>query len=899
MMTNLVTCLVNFTTTSWTSWPALLDLLTKITLLLAIGLVLDGLLRRRWAVSCAMMWNAMLVALVALPIAEGLLPKTVLWSPPDDRSTSVVVKESGVAPQRDMVVATAPPEVPANPQPAALPPAPIAVVAKAAPETAVPSVETAWSTITLSKLPLVLAVIYGIGLLVAIARFAAGWRAVARLRRSSSAVDDPDWQDRLANWLRLLNVRDQVVLRMSDAVNVPLVVGHRRPMIVVPSDVIAGAKLSSRDAVLVHELAHVVRRDYAWQLLLRALETILWFHPLVWLVERRIGYVRERVCDAFSVHGLGSAEQYADALLEMAGRLARRCAFSLGLAVVRSSKLGERLAAIFERGGDSRYTASRKSRFAAMAASLGLAALLGHTAVAQVSAQRQPGLPDDARAILAAHERVVREAQAQIQKNREQLIVRLQALQDQCTRAADLDAAVAIRDQIRALRENMLIGTPTTQVFFSPPPAPPAGNPTTYVTTGTIDVVGTVQYQGGSFVTAQGDPGNMSAYRDRLGEDFYFRVRGAASGYVWGSDAYSDDSTLARAAVHAGVLGVGQEAVLRVTMLKGPAAFTSSTRHGVTTSSWDNRGGTYAGCRIEPLPAGVHVRTAATAITPAGAVQGLVQLGVSMTSIIDDPGTMTEYAKRRGQPLLIRVTGTNNGTVWGSELFTSDSDLSTAALHSGIVQLGQTAVIKVTMEDGLRKFTGTTRYGVTSYDWDNSGGYYSAYRIDPVEKNALQSNGLGTEESAQPDVGFLQLEGYEFQTTRKIGTAPPISLSSLRDQVGRSFYLQVRGSTTNPEPLWGTGVYTDDSSLAAAAVHAGVLDPGETGIVKVTVLPGRDRYEGSTLNGMTSHDYGQWGGSYRVEAVPASSNGGGGGPEPIFSGRTGESSEALRPREDR
>ena len=52
--------------------------------------------------------------------------------------------------------------------------------------------------------------------------------------------------------------------------------------------------------------------------------------------------------------------------------------------------------------------------------------------------------------------------------------------------------------------------------------------------------------------------------------------------------------------------------------------------------------------------------------------------------------------------------------------------------------------------------------------------------------------------------------------------------------------------------MWGTDVYTSDSTLATAAVHAGVLQPGQTGVVKVTILPGQAAYQGSTRNSVRS-----------------------------------------------
>jgi len=67
--------------------------------------------------------------------------------------------------------------------------------------------------------------------------------------------------------------------------------------------------------------------------------------------------------------------------------------------------------------------------------------------------------------------------------------------------------------------------------------------------------------------------------------------------------------------------------------------------------------------------------------------------------------------------------------------------------------------------------------------------------------------------------------------------------------------------------VWGTDVYTDDSSVAAAAVHAGLLKVGERGRIKVTMLPGQDSYPGTTRNGVTSAEWASWDGSFKLELV--------------------------------
>lgn len=62
--------------------------------------------------------------------------------------------------------------------------------------------------------------------------------------------------------------------------------------------------------------------------------------------------------------------------------------------------------------------------------------------------------------------------------------------------------------------------------------------------------------------------------------------------------------------------------------------------------------------------------------------------------------------------------------------------------------------------------------------------------------------------------------------------------------------------------VWGTGTYTDDSSVCSAAVHAGIIDTEDGGRVVIEIAPGEDEYEGSEANGVTSLEYGSWPGSF-------------------------------------
>jgi hypothetical protein len=81
--------------------------------------------------------------------------------------------------------------------------------------------------------------------------------------------------------------------------------------------------------------------------------------------------------------------------------------------------------------------------------------------------------------------------------------------------------------------------------------------------------------------------------------------------------------------------------------------------------------------------------------------------------------------------------------------------------------------------------------------------------------------------------------------------------------IGKRFLFEVTGSLKGS--IWGSEVYTSDSQLGAAAVHAGVLKPGERGVVLVRILPGQKSYQGSTANGVSSNAYGPWSVSFTVE----------------------------------
>jgi Zn-dependent protease with chaperone function len=321
------------------------SLVIKITLLLALALLIDEPLRRRWVLAAGSFWNAVLLALVVLPLAAGLTPRLTLPLLPAasrmDRGATMADRSQTIATDPRAATTELPPFVPMA--------------------TAVPKGVSLWSAAVL---------VYGCGVSLGLAQLLAGWHGARALRRAAMPVTDRRWLERLDFWTgRLGNTGNrstewprQMQLLASDQIDVPIALGVVRPAILIPLHLLEASTPQAVDAILVHELAHVYRADCAWQLLGRVLQAALWLHPLMWLAQKRISFVRERACDDFAVRMVGDFRVYGETLLDVAARITRRRSVGLGLTIVRSSKLERRLAAISERDGTDRCLAATSTR---------------------------------------------------------------------------------------------------------------------------------------------------------------------------------------------------------------------------------------------------------------------------------------------------------------------------------------------------------------------------------------------------------------------------------------------------------------------------------------------------------------------------------------------------------
>jgi uncharacterized protein (TIGR03435 family) len=141
------------------------------------------------------------------------------------------------------------------------------------------------------------------------------WRRVARIIRAAGPLQD----ERVLTPLRRLEARGGISpLRAVSAGTAlePGVFGVRNPVLLWPDGIAARLADDHIEAILAHELCHVGRRDNLWAVVHTAVQTLFWFHPMVWWIGARLIHERERACDESVVAAGSEPERYAESILK-------------------------------------------------------------------------------------------------------------------------------------------------------------------------------------------------------------------------------------------------------------------------------------------------------------------------------------------------------------------------------------------------------------------------------------------------------------------------------------------------------------------------------------------------------------------------------------------------------
>lgn len=182
--------------------------------------------------------------------------------------------------------------------------------------------------------------------------------------------------------------------------------------------------------------------------------------------------------------------------------------------------------------------------------------------------------------------------------------------------------------------------------------------------------------------------------------------------------------------------------------------------------------------------------------------------------------------------------GGNLEGVWGTDIYTDDSSICTAAVHAGILTASAGGTVTIEMRPDAGQYAGSRRNGVQTGDW-----------MEPWTGAYVFVRDQASAEPAIAATSHMQLDSWRGQAGRTLSfSCPP--------------FIELH-------TVYGTDLYTDDSYVCSAAVHAGIVTRRDGGIITLELVAGVASFLSSTRHGVTSQPADGWKGqSYRFIATP-------------------------------
>ncbi|MEX0727479.1 MAG: M56 family metallopeptidase [Planctomycetaceae bacterium] len=323
----------------------LYDTTLKATVLLLAAWLTTLLLRRSSSALKHRLWSLSMLGLLLLPVLSWALPAWQLAVLPvseqnESTRTPAAVEFAADVPERDNrvdAIVAAPP---------------------ATDDQNVPTIAAGERTkepVASSSFTMTGAIgtvgLWSLGCVLSLTVVFIGWCRARRMVRSSSIVQDAQWQALLTSLCQRLGLRKNIELREGTDSIVPLTWGLFKPVVLIPSPAHEWSD-SLKQSVLLHELLHIQRGDIAYQLIARLACAVYWFHPLAWLALNRLRHEREQACDDAVINTGERASDYAGHLLEVARRYHLPRGLSLAIEMARPGRLERRLRALFDERRD-------------------------------------------------------------------------------------------------------------------------------------------------------------------------------------------------------------------------------------------------------------------------------------------------------------------------------------------------------------------------------------------------------------------------------------------------------------------------------------------------------------------------------------------------------------------
>ncbi|MGN6567692.1 MAG: M56 family metallopeptidase [Flavipsychrobacter sp.] len=192
-----------------------------------------------------------------------------------------------------------------------------------------------------------LAVIYLIGLLFMVSRFGINILQLRGLRKNGITATERSWDEWINKYREQFSILRPVQVFLSEKVNVPMVMGTLKPVILLPFTTLSHLSQDQIEAILLHELAHIKRHDYLLNIFQNVVETFLFFNPFMWWISAIVRREREHCCDDMVIANTNQPLSYARALAALEHN--RQQAYSMAVAATgRKNQLFNRIKRIME-----------------------------------------------------------------------------------------------------------------------------------------------------------------------------------------------------------------------------------------------------------------------------------------------------------------------------------------------------------------------------------------------------------------------------------------------------------------------------------------------------------------------------------------------------------------------
>ena len=161
----------------------------------------------------------------------------------------------------------------------------------------------------------ILVLVWILGVSIFSIRFIKSYLYIKNLKKDSLFGVPVYWVKKINKWAVSLKIKQSVSLVESEKISSPITIGFLKPLIFFPVGMLSGLPAEQIEAIILHEMAHIARKDYVVNILQSLIETILFFHPAIWWISGRVREERENCCDDMAVSQMVQPMILANALV--------------------------------------------------------------------------------------------------------------------------------------------------------------------------------------------------------------------------------------------------------------------------------------------------------------------------------------------------------------------------------------------------------------------------------------------------------------------------------------------------------------------------------------------------------------------------------------------------------